>query len=68
MEEQIAQLEADLEKSDARKTEIESQLQDPATYANTEVSIALQKELTDLETQIEKLTSQWEAMTEKLEA
>ncbi|MCB1228598.1 MAG: hypothetical protein KDK99_22535 [Verrucomicrobiales bacterium] len=68
MEEQIAQLEADLEQCDARKTEIESQLQDPATYANTEVSIALQKELTDLETQIEKLTSQWEAMTEKLEA
>ena len=48
------------------KAELEAKLADPAVYSNGEKAKAVQRELNDLDSQIEETTTAWEEAAEKL--
>ncbi len=67
LEEQIAAIEARLEAVDQRRGEIETNLQDPATFADGALARELQSELEALEQETATKTHEWEVRAGELE-
>ena len=67
LEESVAAIEARLEAVDTRRREVETLLQDPATFADGGLARSLQAELETLEAETERQTAAWEKATAELE-
>ena len=63
----VAQAEAEVEKLEQRKGELEQQLADPETYSRQEEFAKLSKEYSDLERRLERLYAQWDQAQNELE-
>ena len=66
LEKEVQRLEEKITKLEAKKAELEAKLADPAVYSNGEKAKAVQRELNDLDSQIEETTTAWEEAAEKL--
>jgi ATP-binding cassette subfamily F protein 3 len=66
LEQRVAEIEKSLATSEARRTELLSLLQDPATWADGAKALAYQREHDALETSVNELTVEWEAKAEEL--
>jgi len=60
LQKEIATLESNIEKLEARKIEIENDLADPGTYKKTQKAVNLKKDYDDIVDEINKLESRWE--------
>lgn len=67
LEQSLAAIEARLETLDARRREIETALQNPATFADGALARDLQNELESLEQETAEQTGQWEAAAAEME-
>lgn len=68
LETQIARVEREIAKSDARKTEIDALFLDPNVYADVPKLQALHKEKEDLEHASSRALAEWEDLSMQLEA
>ena len=66
LEKEVQQLEEKITALESKKTELETKLSDPAVYSNGEKAKAVQRELDELNSQIEETTTAWEEAAEKL--
>lgn len=62
----VARIEGEIEALEAKKSELEARMADPAVYSNGEKAKAVQRELDEIASQIEAKTAEWEAASEAL--
>ena len=66
IEKEIEKIESQIAQAEDKKQELENRLSDPAVYSDGEKSRAVQKEISDLDSELEKLNAAWEEACEKL--
>ncbi|MBQ4236568.1 MAG: ABC-F family ATP-binding cassette domain-containing protein, partial [Treponema sp.] len=67
IEKEIEKIESQIAQAEDKKQELENRLSDPAVYSDGEKSRAVQKEISDLDSELEKLNATWEEACEKLD-
>ena len=67
IEKEIEKIESQIAQAEEKKQELENRLSDPAVYSDGEKSRAVQKEISDLDFELEKLNAAWEEACEKLD-
>ena len=67
IEKEIEKIESQIAQAEDKKQELENRLSDPAVYSDGEKSRAVQKEISDLDSELEKLNAAWEEACEKLD-
>ena len=67
IEKEIEKIESQIAQAEDKKKELENRLSDPAVYSDGEKSCAVQKEISDLDSELEKLNAAWEEACEKLD-
>ena len=67
IEKEIEKIESQIAQAEDKKKELENRLSDPAVYSDGEKSRAVQKEISDLDSELEKLNAAWEEACEKLD-
>ena len=67
IEKEIEKIESQIADAEDKKKELENRLSDPAVYSDGEKSRAVQKEISDLDSELEKLNAAWEEACEKLD-
>ena len=65
-EKRVVQIEADIETLEAKKSELEAKMADPAVYSNGEKAKAVQREIEEVSSQIDQKTAEWETASEAL--
>ncbi|MBQ5383833.1 MAG: ABC-F family ATP-binding cassette domain-containing protein, partial [Treponema sp.] len=60
IEKEIEKIESQIAYAEDKKKELENTLSDPAVYSDGEKSRAVQKEISDLDSELEKLNAAWE--------
>ncbi|HOY59744.1 MAG TPA: ATP-binding cassette domain-containing protein [Verrucomicrobiota bacterium] len=62
----VRQLEQDIAASEARQAELTAALEDPETYADSSRAVALNREITEVISELERLTADWETAATRL--
>ena len=62
----VAKIEAEIEALEGKKSELEAKMADPAVYSNGEKAKAVQRELDEVNSQIDAKTAEWESASEAL--
>jgi len=68
LENAVKRCEAEIARLEALQQDLASQLEDPATYSDAAKPMALNRELLGVAESLERVTRDWEAAAEKLEA
>ena len=66
IEKEVERLENQIAQAEEKKKELENRLSNPEVYSDGEKSRAVQKEISEIDSELEKLNASWEEACEKL--